>query len=160
MRWLAIALVVVALAGCTDEKPDAPCVGEQCREGGTEDEPQDPGPEESAPDEPAPSNDTLRDPVTWDVEVRDNSFSPADLTIQAGDSVRFVYVGTNPHTATADNGEFDSGDCPGTTCFQPGIGRTEFTWTSDAVGDVPYVCEVHGNMRGTIAVLERHDATP
>lgn len=109
-----------------------------------------------------PEPEPPRGAETWDVLVQDNSFSPATLTIQAGDSVRFIYDGSNPHTATADNGEFDSGDCPGTTCFSSPVGAEEYTWESstDHIGDVPYACEVHSSMTGTITVMERYDPTP
>jgi plastocyanin len=106
------------------------------------------------------NNTPPRAAVTWTVEVRDNSFEPNALTVQVGDTVRFTYNGSNMHTATADNGEFDSGDCPGQTCFMPAVGRTSFEWTSEAVGEVPFHCEVHASMTGTITVLQRHDATP
>ncbi len=152
MRVILVALLF-ALAGCTDDAdpPAEPSAPSEPTEPSAPSEPADPGP---------PANETpLRDPVTWEVEVQDNRFSPAELTIQIGDTVKWVRIGNAPHTVTADNGEFDSGDCPGLDCFSP-AGMQEYEWTAEVGGDVPYACEVHASMTGSISVVERHDATP
>ena len=49
-----------------------------------------------------------RGPVTWTVEVQDDVFAPANLTIQAGDTLERVHVGSNAHTVTADDASFAS----------------------------------------------------
>ena len=44
------------------------------------------------------------------VGVRDNSFEPKSITVQVGDTVRWVMQGSAPgHSVTANNGAFDSG---------------------------------------------------
>lgn len=110
-----------------------------------------------------------RDPVTWDLDVADNSFPDGSITIQVGDTVRWTQSGSNPHTVTADDDSFDSHpDCnsfqdslvPGTCMGQDDT----FEHTFDTVGEVGYHCKVHGSpgsgMSATITVAERHDATP
>lgn len=81
------------------------------------------------------------------VQVNDNSFSPSQLTIQAGDTVRWTNAaGGNPHDVTADDFSFAS-----TTASQ-----FTFDMTFNDPGAVPYHCTVHGapgvGMTGTINV--------
>jgi plastocyanin len=56
---------------------------------------------------PAPNSTTT-------VEISDNAYNPAQLNVAPGTTVRFVNNDTVPHTATADNGLFDTGE------LQPG----------------------------------------
>jgi plastocyanin len=44
------------------------------------------------------------------VETKDNVFAPESITVQAGDSVTFENTGQLPHTATADDGSWDTGN--------------------------------------------------
>ena len=49
-------------------------------------------------------------PRTVVVEIQDNSYSPASIQIDSGDTVRWVLTGaTTTHTITALGGQFDSG---------------------------------------------------
>lgn len=91
--------------------------------------------------------------VTHDVTVGNNFFSPRDLTIQPGDTVRW----TNPvdmnrdHDVTADDGSFNS------------VTASDFVFemTFDSVGTIPYHCTVHSRsaasggvaQNGTIVVM-------
>lgn len=73
------------------------------------------------------------------VTVGDNFFNPANLTIQAGDTVRWTNAaGGNPHDVTADDFSFASQT---TTQFV-------FDITFDDPGNVPYHCTVHGAAGG------------
>ncbi|MGH9456903.1 MAG: plastocyanin/azurin family copper-binding protein [Thermoanaerobaculia bacterium] len=92
------------------------------------------------------------------VEVRDDFFSPATLTIQEGDSVTWTNFGNMPHNVRANDGSFRCANgCDG----QGGNGTASaaqwsFTLTFDDPGTIPYFCEVHGTptagMRGTVIV--------
>lgn len=166
--WATLLLAGVMLAGCTgDSGGDVDGTGTTTSSETMSDTMTDTATGTSSPT-PGTTTGTgtaaPRDPVTWEVEVRDNSFSPAGLTVQAGDTVKWVRVGSNPHTVTADDDSFHSGDCPGLDCFSP-LGRQEFTHTFDAVGEAGYYCEIHGGaggsgMSGVVSVLERYDETP
>jgi plastocyanin len=48
-----------------------------------------------------------------------------------------------PHTATASDGSFDSGN------LNPG---QSFSFTFATPGSFPYVCQYHAGMQGTIVV--------
>src|ERR671910_1622312 len=85
---------------------------------------------------PAPNSTTT-------VDIRDHAFNPAQLNVAPGTTVRFVNNDTEPHTATADNGAFDTG------VLQPGYSVDVFL---DGSGTVTYHCELHPDMQGTAVV--------
>lgn len=70
-------------------------------------------------------------------------FEPADVAVAAGGTVTWTHDGGLPHTVTAEDGTFDSGDLSG--------GDT-FSWTAEEAGTVSYVCSIHPEMTGTIEV--------
>ncbi len=47
--------------------------------------------------------------VTHDVEIRRFKFVPASLDVRPGDVIRWTNFDLAPHTATADDGGFDTG---------------------------------------------------
>jgi len=85
---------------------------------------------------PAPNDTTT-------VEIGNNTFNPAQLHVAPGTTVTFVNNDTVPHTATADNGAFDTKELP------PGYSMDVFL---DGEGTVPYHDELHPEMKGTIVV--------
>jgi plastocyanin len=85
---------------------------------------------------PAPNDTTT-------VEIGNNTFNPAQLHVAPGTTVTFVNNDTVPHTATADNGAFDTKELP------PGYSMDVFL---EGEGTVPYHCELHPEMKGTIVV--------
>ncbi|MCK0096999.1 cupredoxin family copper-binding protein [Yoonia sp. F2084L] len=77
------------------------------------------------------------------VTIKGFAFEPAVLTIAAGDSVTFVNEDGAPHTATANNGAFDTGN----------LGRGDQSkLTFSAAGTFDYFCSVHPNMTAQIVV--------
>jgi len=89
------------------------------------------------------------------VQVNDDSYSPKSITIQPGDTVRWVLNGNSlVHTVTAKDGSFDSG-----SVFTSKGAMYEHRF--DTKGTYEYACKVHGNcclMRGS--VLVGNDASP
>ena len=77
------------------------------------------------------------------VGVLDGSFSPATLTITVGDSVTWTNEDDSPHTVTATDGVFDSGNLDAGGAF---------TFTFTEPGTYAYVCNYHDEMRATIVV--------
>jgi LPXTG-motif cell wall-anchored protein len=73
------------------------------------------------------------------VSAVDNAFEPAEIEVESGTSVTWTNDGDAPHTATADNGSFDSGN------MDPG---DDFTETFVDEGRYPYYCEYHGGPNG------------
>ncbi len=84
-----------------------------------------------------------------------NTFSPANVTINAGDTVTFRNNGGN-HNVAADNGSFRCANgCDGQGGNgNPSTASWSFTITFGEAGVVTYNCEVHVGlgMRGTITV--------
>ncbi len=78
-----------------------------------------------------------------EIEIADFAFGPATVEIPAGATVAWVNADSSPHTATADDGAFDSGrlDEGGSTAV-----------TFDTPGTFAYHCEYHPAMTGTITV--------
>jgi plastocyanin len=77
------------------------------------------------------------------VTIQDFAFGPASLSVAAGTTVTWTNSDTAAHTATADDGSFDSSSIgPGAT----------FSQAFDTPGTFPYHCSIHPNMTGTIAV--------
>jgi LPXTG-motif cell wall-anchored protein len=78
------------------------------------------------------------------VNMGDFFFSPASVTISVGDTVTWHNSGQAPHTATADDGSFDTG-----TINAGGSGSHTF----NSAGTFSYICTIHPNMKGTVRVL-------
>lgn len=80
-----------------------------------------------------------------EVTVGDNFFSPANLTIQQGDTVRWVNAaGGNPHNVTSNTGAWTAS-----------VTASSFTFevTFDEPGVFNYLCTIHSaQMQGTITV--------
>jgi LPXTG-motif cell wall-anchored protein len=92
------------------------------------------------------------------VVINDNSYSPANVTIDPGQSVGWANQGQNRHSVTADNGSFDSSPSCSTSnesaCMAPGA---TFEHTFNTSGTFGYYCRIHGapggqGMSGTVTV--------
>jgi plastocyanin len=79
--------------------------------------------------------------ATHVVEIKGHKFNPATLTMQAGDKVQFINMDGAPHTATADNGAFDTGR------LKKGQDATVQIKTA---GTHSYFCAVHPSMKGKV----------
>lgn len=107
------------------------------------------------------------------IELHDYFFDPAELTIEAGDSVTWVNMGAAEHNVRADDDSFrcaNGCDPPGKSYHggggsagDPASNNWSFTRTFDDVGDVPFHCEVHvisDDMVGTLTVAPKQDDGP
>ena len=77
------------------------------------------------------------------VTIEDFEFSPTSVTIEVGDTVTWNNEGPTPHSATADDGSFDTG------IFGKGGSRTE---TFDEAGTFSYFCTPHPFMKASVTV--------
>jgi plastocyanin len=78
------------------------------------------------------------------VTMGDFFFSAASVTIAVGDTVTWHNSGQAPHTATANDGSFDTG-----TVNSGGSASHTF----NSAGTFSYICTIHPNMKGTVRVL-------
>jgi plastocyanin len=81
-----------------------------------------------------------------DVSITDGmAFSPENLTINVGDTVVWTNNDDSPHTVTADDDQFNSGNM--------GEGAT-WSYTFTVAGTYDYYCSYHSSMTGTVTVVE------
>lgn len=86
---------------------------------------------------------SAQEPVSGsEVRVADNDFAPADLEIEVGHTVTWVWEGRAPHDVVGD--DFDSG------VLRDGT----FTHTFDEAGTYDYTCTLHAGMDGRVTVVD------
>jgi plastocyanin len=137
----ALVALSLGLAACggsgsdstSSEAETAPPVGEESTESSGE---------ESTESEPAPSGEAAK---SEKVEIVEFTYEPDPVVVQAGGKVIWQNQDTAPHTATADDGSFDTG-----TIEQGKIGSATFK----EPGTYTYFCEIHPTMHGTVEVVE------
>lgn len=94
--------------------------------------------------QPAPQKTTQTSPVSQNsVQISNFSYSPATLTVRAGESVTWTNQDSAGHSATADDKSFDTG-----VLSQGQSGSIKF----DKPGTYTYYCSVHPKMKATIVV--------
>ena len=76
------------------------------------------------------------DASTW-------KFAPPDISVRAGTAVVWTNKGRQPHTASAEDGSFDSG-----TMKSGAVWEHRF----DAPGEYRYLCTFHPQMTGVVRV--------
>ena len=77
-----------------------------------------------------------KDAKTW-------KFEPANITVKAGTPVAWTNNGKQPHSASANDGSFDSGTMKG---------GAKWEHRFDRPGEFPYVCTFHPQMTGVVKV--------
>jgi LPXTG-motif cell wall-anchored protein len=108
--------------------------------------PEEPGAEPAPPERPTRKREgtaRAKAAVSGSVTIADFQFTPAQITIDQGDTVTWTNNGPTPHSATAPDGSFDTGVFP--------AGQSRSHTFSDA-GTFSYICTPHPNMHGTIVV--------
>jgi amicyanin len=84
------------------------------------------------------------------VTISDFAFTPATLTVTAGDTVTWTNDDPIVHTATSTTGAFDSGDL---------VQKASYSVTFTTPGTYEYLCTPHPTMTGRI-VVEAAAAAP
>jgi plastocyanin len=85
------------------------------------------------------------------VTIAGFAFSPAALTIEAGTTVTWTNQDSATHTATADDGSFDTGNI---------AQGQSVSITFDTPGTFTYHCSIHPNMVASITVTEAGGTAP
>jgi plastocyanin len=89
----------------------------------------------------APSGDAVR---SAEVEIEDFAYNPDPVTIEEGGKVIWKNRDSAPHTATAEDGSFDTGT------IEEGKLKSE---SFKEPGTYAYVCSIHPDMHGTVEVV-------
>jgi len=133
----ALVLIALALASCGGDDDTT----------STETEPvaTAPNPEdESSPSETTtPSGDLERSPK---VAIVDFAYDPEPVRVETGGKVIWQNEDSAPHTATADDGSFDTGT------LEEGKLKSE---SFKEPGTFTYFCEIHPTMHGTVEVVDK-----
>ena len=77
------------------------------------------------------------------VSIADNAYSPADVTVPRGSTVRWTNNDNIMHTVSADSGS------PSSMLLNPG---DTYQLRFDTVGVFHYHCNVHSGMKGIVRV--------
>jgi plastocyanin len=134
--FLALALTVTALTSCG---------GGDGSTAETEPVATAPNPSNgSSPTETAPAGEDLERSVK--VEIVDFAYSPDPVRVQTGGKVIWQNMDSAPHTATADDGSFDTGT------LEEGKLKSE---SFKEPGTYTYFCQIHPTMHGTVEVVDR-----
>lgn len=79
------------------------------------------------------------------VRIAQFAYTPATITVKKGTSVTWTNEDTAKHTVTGNTGG------PNSALFGKG---ESYTYTFNTVGEFPYYCEPHPNMKGKVVVVE------
>jgi plastocyanin len=134
----ALVIASLALASCGDDGDDTTAT--PAESGGATATEAEPAPEGGG-NAPAPSGEAVR---SEKVEIVDFAYDPDPVTIQEGGKVTWINRDAEAHTATADDGSFDTGT------LEEGKLKSE---SFKEPGEYPYFCEIHPQMRGTVEVV-------
>lgn len=85
------------------------------------------------------------------VQIADFAFGRASVTVREGDTVTWSNADEAPHTATADDGSFDTG------VMDPGQSASV---TFQNAGTYTYFCAIHPNMTARVVVRAAEAAAP
>jgi len=94
-------------------------------------------------EDPAATSEVPEASAATEVDILDFKYVPEAITVSAGDTVTWTNSDEAPHTATADDEAFDTGDLE-----LDDEGEVVF----DEPGSYPYYCRFHAFMRGTVEV--------
>ena len=136
---LALSVFAVGLVACgggddsTTDSEATTTVTEESSAGGSAEE---------SNDEAAAGGELER---SAKVEIVDFAYDPDPVQVATGGKVIWQNQDTAPHTATADDGSFDTG-----TIEKGKIGSETFR----EAGTFTYFCEIHPTMHGTVEVVE------
>jgi amicyanin len=86
----------------------------------------------------------LPQPSSYDIQIKNFAFTPATLTIKAGDTVTWTNKDSMAHTVTSDSGsELDSSSL---------VQGASYSHTFNTPGEYDYHCAVHPSMTAKIIV--------
>lgn len=139
-----LAAAILVVAGCGGGSDSSSATGEATA---TTNEPGEgsattkSGDDSASGNAPAPSGDAVR---SEKVEIANFAYDPDPVTIEEGGKVIWVNRDSVAHTATAEDGSFDTGP------IEEGKLKSE---TFKQPGTYEYVCSIHPQMHGTVEVV-------
>jgi plastocyanin len=104
------------------------------------------GSSSSSPSTPSSPGTAANIVITIQSQNGNMSFSPASASVKIGQTVAWKNADTITHTATQDNGSFDTG------AVAPGTTSAPIQFSS--AGSLPYHCSIHPSMVATLTVTQ------
>jgi len=138
----ALVALSLGLAACGDSGSDSTSEAGAAPPASEESTTAESESSESTESEPAPSGEAAK---SEKVEIVEFAYQPDPVVVQVGGKVIWQNQDTAPHTATADDGSFDTG-----TIEKGKLGSATFK----EAGTFTYFCEIHPTMHGTVEVVE------
>jgi plastocyanin len=135
----ALVALSLGLAACGDSGSDSTSTEAETTPPASE---ESSGETESTESEAAPSGKAAK---SEKVDIVEFTYQPDPVVVQTGGKVVWQNQDAAPHTATADDGSFDTG-----TIEKGKIGSETFK----EAGTFTYFCEIHPTMHGTVEVVE------
>ena len=102
--------------------------------------------DESSPGETETQAPTGKLQRSVKVEIVNFAYDPDPVQVETGGKVIWQNMDSAPHTATADDGSFDTGT------LEEGKLKSE---TFKKAGTYTYFCEIHPTMHGTVEVIDK-----
>lgn len=141
---LVLFVAAFGLAACgsgSDDNSSAPAETTTTTDEGTTTTEDDNGGGEARDDKAVAGGNA---PRAVKVEIDDFAYKPDPVTVEEGGKVIWLNQDTTPHTATAEDGSFDTGT------LEEGKLKAE---TFKEPGTYAYVCSIHPQMHGTVEVV-------
>lgn len=140
----ALVVLSLGLVACGDSGSDSTTGAETAPPASEETMPEEtsPGVDETTESEPAPSGEAAK---SEKVDIVEFTYQPDPVVVQVDGKVIWQNQDTAPHTATADDGSWDTG-----TIEKGKLGSETFK----EPGTFTYFCEIHPDMKGTVEVVE------
>ncbi|HXR60454.1 MAG TPA: cupredoxin domain-containing protein [Solirubrobacterales bacterium] len=139
---VALSLGLVACGGGGSDSSSTEAEATSGQSGAESTDGAEPGVDETTESKPAPSGEAAK---SEKVQIVEFTYEPDPVVVQVDGKVNWQNEDTAPHTATADDGSFDTG-----TIEQGKLGSVTFK----EAGTFTYFCEIHPTMQGTVEVVE------
>ena len=136
---VVLGLIVIGAIGCGGDDDSGSATVTETTEAGDDSASRDSA--ASGDSEPAPSGDAA---LSEKVEIVDFAYDPDPVTIEEGGKVIWQNEDSAPHTATAEDGSFDTGT------LEEGKLKSE---SFKKPGTYAYICSIHPEMEGTVEVV-------
>jgi plastocyanin len=138
----ALVALSLGLVSCGSSGSDSTSSGAETTPPASEEAAEEAESAESTESEPAPSGEASK---SEKVDIVEFAYQPEPVVVAVGGKVTWQNEDAAPHTATADDGSFDTG-----TIEKGKIGSETFK----EAGTFTYFCEIHPTMHGTVEVVE------
>lgn len=143
-----LAILMIFTVACSTYEPAKPSAPEPAKPAPTPVTPVKPAtpapqPQSPAPAPAAPPVAPVQTAKTVQVSIKSFKFTPADITVNVGDTVVWTNEDSAPHTVESSEGTLRSD--------QLSNGDT-YSYKFTKAGKYSYICGIHPSMKGSVTV--------